>query len=366
MKRLVLVLQNQILLQNKMKRNTLSTIVICLFPMMFMNYSLDAQDKEDNCAINLRLAQSRFEAGQIEGIPDLITGCIKSGFSKEDKITAYKLLINTYVFDGNIEKAEEVMFDFLIAYPEYEILATDPNEFSELMNQFDNKPRYSVGVIGGGNISLVRILENIATYQTTNNVGNYNPSGLGFQAGFIFGKNIGDNFEVNAEILYKSVKYSFIGTPVSFSSFEFKESQTYVQLPLSVTYSVLPGMLSPYARLGFLSGYMLSSDASVVKSYDDGTALPLSGEKIDLIDKRNLLNFWLIIGGGVKLKITKGYLRADIRYNLGLNNQVSNKSWNDPQSDLEWKYGYRNDKNIRDDIIFNFGYVRTIYHPRKK
>jgi hypothetical protein len=349
-----------------MKSKKLLKIIVFLLPVLVYTFPLNGQEKEGNCAINLRLAQTAYEAGQIEGIPALITGCIKSGFTKEEKIQAYKLLINAYIFDDNIEKAEQVMYDFLVAYPEYEVIATDPNEFADLMNQFDNRPRYSVGVMAGGNLSQIRILENIATYETKGNVGNYKSGGLGFQAGLLFAKNLTDVIELNLEVQYKLAKYSFNVSPDSFSTVKKYETQSVLLFPVSVSYKFLPGKFSPYGRLGLLTGYMLTSGADLVKTFKAGTATPLSGEQIDLINKRNRVNMWIIIGGGVKYKISKGYIRADIRYNLGLKNQVSNNSWKDKQSDLEWKYGYRDDKNVRDDLTFSIGYVRTIYHPRKK
>ena len=115
--------------------------------------------QEMNCAVNLREAESLFDIGQIEGVPDLLTECLKSGFTREERIQAYKLLINAFIFDDNLEQAENYTLEFLNKYPEYEIVATDPSEFVNLLEEFNNDARASIGLSGGLNFSNVRIIE---------------------------------------------------------------------------------------------------------------------------------------------------------------------------------------------------------------
>jgi hypothetical protein len=345
-----------------------SSIIISnfLIPVIFLAAPSAAQEKQGNCAVNLKEAQSLYQAGIIEEIPALLTGCISSGFTREEKIQAYKLLINAYIFDNNTVMAEESMLLFLQAFPEYEIIATDPNEFTELMSQFDNHPRISLGILAGGNVSFIRILESIGTHQSVGNPGNYKPSAMGFQAGLMLAKNITGRIEFNAEAVYKQTVYSYSVSPDANSFLQFTEKQSYIQIPVSGTYTFIQNKFSPYARFGFLGGFLLTSGGNLEKTFVDNVATPVSGEQINMIEKRNRMNYWMIIGGGIRYRIPKAYLRADIRYNLGLKNQVSDASWADTQSDLEWKYGYRDSKTVRDDLAFNIGYVRIIYNPRKK
>lgn len=349
-----------------MKIDKLSALAVLLFLVILTGLPAIAQETERTCAINLKEAQSLYQSGKIESIPALITDCIKSGFTKEEGIQAYKLLINAYIFDNNIQKSEEMMLAFLQKYPEYEIIATDPNEFVHLMDQFNNRPRLLIGIMTGINLSQIRTSENIGTHQVKGNPGDYKPDGVGFQVGFMLAKNLTERIEFDAEAQYKQAVYSYVVKPEDISLLKFRETQSSIQFPVTSTYTFLHGKLRPYIRAGFLSGLIVSSSANLTKTFADNVATPVSGEQINLIDKRNRINFWAIIGGGIKYKIPKGYLRADIRYNFGLKNQVNNNSWTDTRSDLEWKYGYRDDKNIRDDLAFNIGYVRIIYNPRKK
>jgi len=335
----------------------INRILIIFLALLLGNFHLIAQE---NCALNLKRAQEFFSAGQIEEIPALIESCIQSGFTREEKVQAYKLLINAYVFDDNLEKAEAIMNSFLKKYPEYEIISTDPSEFVNLMQQFDNRPRFSIGITAGGTYSVIRAFEPVNTSPVPNNFGNYNTSGVSYHAGITLIKNLGNRVELCLEADYKNTVFDHYLDPNIFTTNSFYEAQQLLNFPLSVKYSFGKGKYLPYARLGFNTGFLLSSGADLIT--DPGTESP----RISNLDNREKLGFWGVLGGGVKLKIPKAYIFVDVRYNLGLNNQVNNKGRKLTQTDELWLYQTRDDNFYHDDINFNLGYVRTIYKPRKK
>ena len=158
--------------------------------------------QEMDCATNLREAQSQFDMGQIEAVPDLLIECLKLGFTPEERIQAYKLLINAFIFDDNFVQAEEYCLEFMKKYPEYEVVATDPSEFVNLLNEFNNDPRSSIGVGGGINFSRFSISEPFGVHSLVglddgiNGKGKYKSSGSGFQGGIIYNINIGSNLEI--------------------------------------------------------------------------------------------------------------------------------------------------------------------------
>jgi hypothetical protein len=215
-------------------------------------------------------------------------------------------------------------------------------------------------------LSFIRVQERISTYSSDIH-GKYSPSGIGFQAGLMISKNITEKIDVNLEAIYKQTAYSFsLNNPSDGTHLNYIEKQSLYQIPVSATYTFMERRFSPYARIGLICGYLNSSAASGVVKYSGNVANDITGKEINQIDKRNGLNFWTIVGAGVRYKISKGYLRADVRYNLSLKNQVNNKSWLDSQNDLIWLYRYAESKTYRDDLTFSIGYVRTVYHPRKK
>ena len=71
------------------------------------------------CAEKLKNAQTSFDKGQVEEVPSMLRDCMKSGFNKEEALTAYKLLIQTYLLEDETGRADSVMYTFLKKYPEY-------------------------------------------------------------------------------------------------------------------------------------------------------------------------------------------------------------------------------------------------------
>ena len=60
---------------------------------------------------------------------DLLQPCIERGFTPEERLSAYKLLILCQIYNDDIGGAHEGMLAFLKKYPEYELSPTDPDEF---------------------------------------------------------------------------------------------------------------------------------------------------------------------------------------------------------------------------------------------
>jgi hypothetical protein len=315
---------------------------------------------QENCALNLKKAQDLFNSGQIEGIPELIESCLQSGFTKEEKVLAYKVLINAYVFDDYREKAEETMFEFLKKYPEYEVISTDPSEFVNLMLEFDNRPRFSIGVLAGGTYSVIRPIESFTTSPISGNYGDFATSGVSYHVGISFIKSLSKKIDLCVEADYKSTVFDQYIDPNPFTSNSTYEAQQLINLPISATYTFGKGKYTPFARLGFNTGLLISSGVDLTSPPNDDSP------RISILDSREKLNFYGVIGGGVKMKVSKAYIFLDVRYNLGLNNQVLDIGRNNTQSDALWKYQSRDDSFYHDDLNFSVGFVKTIYKPRKK
>jgi hypothetical protein len=76
-------------------------LLLVLFP-----WGLVAQT---SCSEQLRVAQRRYDEGLLDDIPKLISSCLENGFSKEEKMNAYKLLIQTYLYSDATAMADETM-----------------------------------------------------------------------------------------------------------------------------------------------------------------------------------------------------------------------------------------------------------------
>ena len=92
-------------------------------------------------------------------------------------------------------------------------------------------------------------------------------------------------------------------------------------------------------------------------------------EDLDFSYQRHSLNRSFLLGGGVKYKIGKNFVYADLRYMLGLNNIViPEKNFYNPDGTLSTsitKNQYVSDFFRLDNLSISFGYIAPLYDPRK-
>ena len=72
-----------------------------------------AQDEENNCFLSLKEAEKLYDQGKLELVYPTLSNCLNDGFTKEEKVQAYRLLVLTYLFDDKTQKAEQNM-EFLL------------------------------------------------------------------------------------------------------------------------------------------------------------------------------------------------------------------------------------------------------------
>jgi len=134
--------------------------LLLLLIITFSSMSLVAQDESANeCAFTLIEAQDLFAQGDLEEIPTKLADCINDGFTKEERLQAYKLIIQSFLFQDKIKESDSVMLQFLKKNHEYEIVPTDPMEFQYLYNSFRTEPIFSIVPFFGANFSNTRITQ---------------------------------------------------------------------------------------------------------------------------------------------------------------------------------------------------------------
>lgn len=322
----------------------------------------------NRCALNLIEAKEKYAAGQIQEVPKLLLDCINQGFTYDDRIGAYKLLINAYIFDDNIEAAERYMLEFLDNFPDYEPTSDDPFEFVTLFDQYDNEPGYSLGGFLGTNLCMVRVTEPFGVNSVNEINGDYKIA-PGFNLGGQFNYYLGSKTELSLEPMFSSKKIKYEVNPFSFTRTEYLENQGRFELPVSLVYKLSRNEISPYIRLGFMSSMMVSAKAESSRTYTNtgGVSIDdISGSRVDIIEKRNHFNIAGLIGGGLRYELDKAYFFFDVRYNLGLNGLVDPESRRDAADDNIWLYYNVQDDFVMNDIAFSFGYVKVFYKTKRK
>lgn len=340
-----------------------------IYISFFILLTVNIFSQEEECVFTLREAEKLYQQGLIEEIPELITGCIEDGFSKEDRLQAYKLLILTYLFEDEVQKAEEAMFSFIKKYPEYEIVPTDPVDFVYLYESYQALPILSIGICVGGSYSNTTIIEPYGTHNLNSPHGDYNQCGMGLQLGLRLTFNIYENTDVNLELLYSQNKFEYVNENLfNVMNQSFDETQTRFDIPLTFTYDIdIKKPFWPFVRAGCNFGILLDANALSYIKYNDFSHEDKTGPDMKITAQRKTLNYWGIIGTGIKYKVTRGYFIADVNYNFGLSNQVNPKKRTTIDNLEQAFYYFHTDDDFRlNSLNFRLGYVYTFYKPTKK
>lgn len=335
--------------------------------ILIVLFSLPARSQTD-CAFALDKAQNSYEEGVFQNIPELLLGCMEEGFSKDEKLRAYKLLIMTYLFDDKQEKAEELMLEFLDNYPEYNISPADPVEFKHLFEDYNTVPIYSFGILFGGNFTDALIHEPYAVSNLNQYDGDYKPSGMGFQVGLRVNRYLKKDLEINAQISYTQNSIQYSSSEYDFLSVSKKETFSNLSLPITATYDFHFGSITPYLRSGLALDYNFSSSGLFRRSYSENIGLTeVTGPELDLTPNRKEFYLSYLIGGGLKYGISKGYLVFDLSTNIGLYNFVNTENrYTDQSSESIYKYFYIDDDFSVNRMFISIGYVRRLYKTYKK
>lgn len=341
----------------KMRKN-----IIILFCSILCINQMYAQD---DCLLVLKKVQKDYEEGVIENIPKELSSCIESGLKGEDKVTAYKLLINVYLFDDRKILAEETMEKLLNYEPEMKPnVLIDSKEFITLFESYRTIPLYSIGITAGVNYSQIKLLTEFGTYNTDVYDGTYSSPDFGFQVGLNADYLIKNNFYVNVEALFSNNKFNYITDLNEFSTLEFKESQSKLLIPLTISYHLGKRRLKPTLKIGGYGAFNFNTSSEFIRTYTDNSQSNITGPRVGMSSMRNKITYGLIGSLGVKYKVKEAYWFLDASYALGMRSSV-NPSERFSNSELIYEYQYVDDDFQMSNILISIGYKRLFYKPKK-
>jgi len=327
-----------------------------------------ARAQEEDCAFKLREAQQLYDDGKIETVPSLLQQCIQRGFTQEERLQAFKLIILCEIYDDNIDNAHAEMLSFLKRYPEYELSPTDPAEFTFIFEQYRTRPMLDLGFLAGGNISHGTIIQPFSPFNLNEQKPMYTNDGFGIQAGAVFNIYVSSRIEICLEPMYAQGKFQLQFEGGSIPGFQDAggkdltpdhfENQGFLFIPLTGTYEIPVNKFRPYVRLGGMLGLMFSNKTSTTQGI-------FQGPDEDNLENRNSLNYWAVGGLGVKYKLSKGYFYLDTRYNFGLNQYLSGTENRLQQENHNWVYMYQDSDFRINSAMVSIGYVRSFYNPKR-
>lgn len=324
-----------------------------------------------NCAQTLRLARSTYDQGRLHELPALMKDCLDpkktDGFTKQEKVEAYKLLTMSYIYLEEPEKADSSMLLLLRTDPYFEPNPNvDPQEFLGLYKTFRTRPVFRVGI----KFALNSSQPNVSAFNPISD-GNasYSP-GIGIGGGFIAELPISEKITINGEMLFVQRKFSNnsistfpTGTGlVEFSNSTGIENQSWLSIPITAQYRIVKKRFEPYVELGVSGDLLLNSTIQ-------GEQRRVSNQSIDsksfeLSSQREKVNISAVLGAGAKTRFASGYLFANVRYCYGLTKVNSPNSLYNSE-DLLFDYKLIDGIFSINSVFFNVGYVQNFFNPKK-
>ena len=346
---------------------------ISMFVLVFMcSMSVQAQNKnkkdsltENRCVQSLRDAEKTYEAGRINEVETMLLPCIQNeGFSKFEKMQAYRLIILSKLFDNREEEADQYFMEMIKTDPEYKVNpVTDPSEFVNLYNSYRTNPIFAIGIKAGMNLTTPNSFVPYGVYNTGGNTGNYKAF-MNVQFGFNADVYLNKKFSIGADLLLSLKKYQYKNTLLDYSELTAKETQMWLELPVVLKYTMGQKKARFYLQGGGAVSMILSSKSNIIRKESNTQSNEAIGPDINMRSMRNTFNYSLVGGAGVRYKAGYGYVVLDVKYMYGLNN-ISNTNQKYSSSELIYKYGYIDNNFTLNSLMFSVGYYKSFYKPKK-
>ncbi len=347
-----------------MKLRKVASIALLMLSFAFAKNSA----AQGECTINLNEAQKFYENGQIEKIPELLNGCLSSGFNRENKVTALRLLTLVYLFEDENAKAEESFVQMLKKNPEYKVNPNlDPIEFVRLYESYQTRPIFSVGLRGAFTFDFARRLQTY-TYGNYADAEAEYTSGNGFSVGVPVTYNINNLWHATIEPSFSKYSFGFSEKLNGYNTIEGTTNLSYIDIPVLASYDFYThGNTTFYAELGISAGIFLSGDMELSRKYGNRENADVTGAAIDVADIMKPLNLSCLAGVGAKVHVSHGFVTVGVRYDMGLMNVTNPDSRElNANPELAYKYRYVNNDIALSALSVNLGYSYEIYIHKKK
>lgn len=342
-------------------------LVLVLFS--FLAYQSIAQST--SCAQTLRLARSTYEQGRLHELEGILAACLKTGFTAEEKVEAYKLLTQAYIYLEEPAKADEAMLHVLESDHFFQInTEIDPAEFVALYKTFRTDPVYSLGLKGGLSLIFPSVSRDYYIASEAKGTGKYS-MGIAFQAGLFFEKKVMKKFVLAPEVMIASRRFSessLLFMNDSTTSTGGKNESIYKQSWLDINgivqYEVRRNKTNTFiAYVGLGPGVSLSLSQKNQLTSTGLSNSTVSGPDIDVKSSFKTVFYSVVATGGIKYRIGSIYVLAELRYQQGLTNVVKPGNRTNLEASLDYSAQYNNFK--LGTITGSIGVSYPVFRPVK-
>ena len=347
-------------------------IIILLTLLSLAPFTGMAQADDMTCPEKLSEARRRFENGRFYSIPKLLEECVRKGLNDQQRMEAYYLLSQTYLFIDEPEKAEEAYLSILRIDPEFKPdNERAPIDQVYLSEKFTTRPIFIVNGRLGVNYTSVDVIEQESTSPVPF-VGDYNV-GIGFEGGAGLDIVFSNFVSIGSELNLVQKKYSYSEDRFDGDTYYLTDTQWSLDIPLYVRFYLKTGKISPFLYGGGSYNLIFSSNADLEmidrqnrgQNSESDTEVSVTGPSLSMMDQRSTSTFNIVFGGGVRIKSGYDQIQIDLRYRGGLNDMVNSETqWQNQPA--VFRYTHVDDHLRLNNLVLSVGYVKPFYKPRKK
>ena len=302
----------------------------CIFFILTFLMSTIKTFAQDQCTISLNEAEDKYDQGRLYEIPEVIQSCINDGFTRDEKIRAYRLLTLTYLFLDFFAEADSSYLELLKISPDFK--PNDELDPMELINQHDKfttDPKYYLTAKIGINFSFANVLLDYSLSQSHNNSYKYS-SVRGFQVGAGAEMVIYPKLHLSGEFFVSNMRLHLRDTHYGFLIPDMDIVHTELKLPVMLKYNFFLGKVNPFVSAGLSPGFLTKTSMQNIESVylapGEGN-LPLqSPDDIITTKMKNRFNYSILLGGGITYKIGIYYLVLEARFSKGMLNVTDEKN----------------------------------------
>ena len=336
--------------------------ILLLIPILIIGVS--AIHAQNTCADQLKVAQRSFDDGLLDDIPQLLENCMKDGFTDEEKTNAYKLLIQTYLFSENNEKADVVMMQFLNEFPSYGIAVNDPKEFINLYNTYRTKPIFKVEFKGGAAFCMPSPVQYYGTGDIATNKPTYKAK-LGYNFELNYLNNLYKNFDYSIGVSYTISNLDYSNKPNVYSTVTGLFKNHYIGFPVAARYNFDILGITFFAKGGFEPVYLLQSTVDLIRTDNIASRQePFTGTE-DLMSSHRKFDIRPLVAVGASVKVFQIYtlnFAAGFKFSTMIQTNP-NKYYSNPL--LMEKYFFAEDDLLLNQSYISVSVIRPIYNPKK-
>ncbi|HLT81966.1 MAG TPA: porin family protein [Cyclobacteriaceae bacterium] len=317
------------------------------------------------CTVTLRTARTTYDEGRLHELPGLLAPCLKSGFTRQEAVEAYKLLVLSYIYLEEPTKADEAMLALLRTDPYFEVNpSADAAEFIALYRTFRTWPVFRVGAKAGVNATQPHVTAYVDAIEGAQV--SYSPT-INFMSGLVFEIPVADRLSLNPEAYFHIRSFSYESdlslTDDLTNTSEGKEVQTSVSVPVSIQYSLAKTKLNPYVSAGVSVEYLLKSSITMNRLRVNANSIP--ERTFDATESRKRILVNAVAAAGIKARLGSGFVVTELRLTYGLTNVNDASSAFTLNDYLLFDTGYADNSMRLNSLSLTVGYIYNVFHPKK-